>query len=200
MGGDGASGLAMAIGIAMVLMVLGSVGAFVLIARALKRWVRPTLRVPVVVAMVVVGAGIGWVLVMATFYESSWSPPPQLSLATPPGFTAPAVLLLEDPRAPGSLEWHDSWLPFTTPTATANIPPSGILRVRSFGLIAGRADADVVWPDGIRTGPGGGPGPPGTGANSFIMIRRPDAPVDHGLDFEEGPALAAYVAQREQRR
>jgi hypothetical protein len=34
------------------------------------------------------------------------------------------------------VEWEDSWLPFTAATAAIDVPRSGIVRVRSFGLMA----------------------------------------------------------------
>ena len=77
----------------------------------------------------------------------------------------------------------------------------GIVRVRSFGLMAGRMDLEVARPDGRRSpGAGGGPGPPGTGADAFIIIERPDAPPPGVLLFAEPPTIARYVAQRELRR
>jgi hypothetical protein len=198
MGGDGASGLAIAIGICMILLVLGGVALFALLGRALTRKLPPTRRRLVLVLMALAGAGLGWMLVMATFYESSWAPPPRLSLATPAGFDAPFVILLEDPRAPGTVEWRDSVLPFTAATAEISVPRTGIVRVRDFGLMAGHADLGIVWPDGTQGfGAGGGPGPPGTGARSYMIIARPGAPPSDGLEFVEPAALTAYIAQRE---
>lgn len=68
----------------------------------------------------------------ATFYESSFSPPPELRLTAPAGFDAPWVVLLEDPRG-RTLVWDESALPFMTTTAELALPPSGVVRIRSFG-------------------------------------------------------------------
>jgi len=202
MGGDQAGGLALAIGVIMVLMVLGGVALLVLVGRALTRKLSPRPRLLVTLLMVVVGAGLGWILVMATFYESSWAPPPRLSLATPAGFDAPAVILLEDRRAPRIVEWRDSGLPFTAATARIEVPPSGIVRVRDFGAMGGRADLSVVWPDGVESfGAGGGPAPPGTGATTYLIIERPGAPSGEAMQLQTAnSALAAYIAQRERGR
>jgi hypothetical protein len=200
-GGDQASGLAMAIGIVMVLMVLGAVALFAFATRVLTPKLAPPRRRLVTLLMALVGAGIGWLLVMATFYESSWSPPPRLQLATAPGFDAPVIVLLEDSRAPGAIEWRGGGLPFTTATAEISVPPTGIVRVRSFGAMAGRMDLDAIWPDGRRSpGAGGGPGPPGTGAFAYLAVEHPDAPPPGMLLMADPPAIAAYIAQRERRR
>jgi hypothetical protein len=183
------------------MLVLGGVALFALAGRALTRKLSPPRRRLVLVLMALAGAGLGWILVMATFFESSWAPPPRLSLATPAGFDAPVVILLEDPRAPTIVAWRDSALPFTAATAEIDVPSSGIVRVRSFGAMAGRADLDVIWPGGMQGfGAGGGPGPPGTGADAYLIVERPDAPPSDGLQFSDPTAVAAYVAQREQRR
>lgn len=201
MGGDQGNGLALAILIVMVLMVVGGVAAFAFAGRMLARNLAPPRRRLVTALMALAGAGFGWVLVMMTFYESSWSPPPRLRLAAAPGFDAPVVILLEDPRAPQTLEWRGGGLPFSAAAAQIAVPPAGIVRVRSLGPIAGRMDLEAIWPDGRRSpGGGGGPGPPGTGADVYLIIERPDAPSGWALQLSDPPALAAYVAQRERRR
>ncbi len=129
-------------------------------------------------------------------------PPPRLSLAIPPGFDAPVVILLEDPRASRALEWQGGAMPFTAPAAGVAVPPSGIVRVRSFGPIAERLYLVAIWSDGrqgIVTG-GGNTGPPGTGASSYLMIEPPDAPPTGGSQSYDEPAIAAYIEQRERRR
>lgn len=201
MGGDGASGLALAIAICMVLMVLGALVLFAFAGRALTRGSSPSRRLLITTLMALVGVGLGWLLVMATFYESSWSPPPRLQLVIPPGFDAPVVVLLQDNRAPQTVEWRGGGLPFTAATAEISVPPTGIVRVRSFGPMAGRGDLEVTWPDGRRSpGAGGGPGPPSTGANAYIVIERPDARSPGVLLTADAPAVGAYVWRREQRR
>ena len=201
MGGDQAGGLALAILIVMVLIVVGAVALFFLVARRLTRNLAPSRRRLVVGLMILAGAGAGWMAVMATFYESSFSPPPRLHLVTAPGFDAPAVVFLEDPRAPAAVEWQDSWLPFTAATATVEVPPSGIVRVRGFGLMAGRADLDVIWSSGMQGwGAGGGPGPHSLGANAYLVTGRPDVPPGEEAQFTGEADVAAYVAEREGRR
>lgn len=201
MGGDQASGLALAILICMILLVLGGAVLLAFAGRALARKLAPPRRRLAIVLMALAGAGLGAMLAMATFYESRWSPPPRLSLATAPGFDAPVVVLLEDPRAPGTLAWRGGALPFTTAAAQIDVPPAGIVRVRSFGPMAGRMNLEVIWPDGRRSpGTGGGPGPPGTGADAYLVIERPDAPYPGALMSADPPAVALYIAQRERRR
>jgi hypothetical protein len=200
-GGDQGNGLALAILIVMVVMVLGGVAAFAFAGRMLARRLAPPRRFLATMLMALVGAGFGCLLVIWTFYQSSWAPPPRLHLATPPGFDAPVVVLLKDPRAPRTVEWRGGGLPFTAATAQINVPPTGIVRVRDFGPMAGRMDLEVTWPDGRRSpGAGGGPGPPGMGVEAFMIIEHPDAAPPGVLLFAEPPAIDLYVAQRERRR
>ena len=77
MGGDHAGGLALAILIVMVLIVVGAVGLFFLVARRLTRNMAPPRRNLAVGLMVLVGVGAGWMAVMATFFEG-FSPAPRL--------------------------------------------------------------------------------------------------------------------------
>lgn len=203
MGGDQGNGLAMAIGIVMILMVLGAVAAFFLIGRAIARRVAPRRRGPVIAATMVLGVVAGWMAVTATFYESTWSPPPSLRLVTAPGFSQPRVILLEDPRSTQSLAVRESRLPFMATVAEVDVPASGIVRVRDLSAVAGRMDLGVQWSDGMQGfGAGGGPAPPGTGARSYLLIPHPNAATPPGdlVQAGEPAAFAAYVAEKEARR
>ena len=201
MGGDHASGMALGILISMVLIVLGAVALSVFAGRMLARNLAPPRRRLAVGLTILVGAGAGWMLVMVMFFGWSWSPQPRLRLATAAGFDAPAAVLLEDPRASRTIEWRGGRLPFTAESAEIEVPPTGIVRVRSFGPMAGRTNVDVTWSDGMTSfGAWGGPGPPGTGATAHVMIERHDSPARGALQQAEPPAIAAYVAEREGRR
>lgn len=198
MGGDGASGLAMAIVIAMVLLVAGAAVVIALLSRAFTRNMPPARRRIVMVVAAVLGAGIGWMAMMATFFESSWSPPPQLRIAAPAGFEAPVVILLQDRRARLGIETTGGWLPFTAATAVVSVPSSGIVRVNSFGGIGGRGDLDVVWPDGQHSfGAGGGPAPPGSGAEAYLIVAHPGPQAPEILQSSDPAVMAAYIAERE---
>jgi hypothetical protein len=192
----------MMIFIAMILMIVGALVVFAFIGRAIARRVAPDRQGLIMVLTALAGAGLGWLWVMATFYESSWSPPPQIQLAIAPGFDAPVVLILEDRGAGQRVQWHESSLPFTRSTAQIAVPPSGIVRVHDLGAAEGRADLSILWPDGTEAfGAGGGPGPPGIGAASYMMIERAGAQAGEAERLSSSPeALAAYVMQREGRR
>lgn len=206
MGGDQGNGLALAILIVMVLMMLGTVALFAIAGRLLARKLAPPRRLLVTLLMALVGAGLGWLLVIATFYESTLWPPPRLSLALPPGFDAPVVILLEDRRAAETLEWRGGALPFTTPAAAIAVPPSGIVRVRSFGPMAEYYQFTPIWPDGRQAFAvaHGSRAPPETGANAYWIIEPPDTPPGAAPpgapQYFEPASIAAYVAQREGRR
>ncbi len=200
MGGDQAGGLALAIAIVMLLMVVGGVALFFFVGRLFTRNMAPRRRLLITLLMAGVGAGLACLLVMATFYESSWSPPPRLQLLTAPTSGGP-VVILEDPGASGTMIWRGGWLPFTAATAEINVPPSGIVRVRSFGSGPMNAMMTATWPDGrVSPGAGGGPGPPGTGSNAYFVIERPDVQYPGVLMSAEPAAVAAYVEQHEGRR
>jgi hypothetical protein len=199
-GGDHAGGLALAIGIIMLLMVVGGVALFFFVARLFTRNVAPRRRFLVTLLMALVGAGLACLLVMATFYESSWSPPPRLHLLTAPASGGP-VVILEDPSASGTMTWRGGWLPFTAATAEINVPPSGIVRVRSLGSGPMNAMMEATWPDGrMSPGTGGGPGPPSTDSNAYLVIERPGVAYPGVLLDAEPAAIAAYVEQHEGRR
>jgi hypothetical protein len=205
-GGDQMDGLAQLQAVLMVLIVLGGVALFALAGRALARKSTPPRRRLVSALMGLAGAGLAWILVLWTFYPASWSPPTRLRLAIAPGFDAPVVILLEDPRASQAVAWRGGALPFTAATAQISVPPSGIARIRSFGPMAERLYADVTWSDGRQgfTLGGGNVGPPGTGANAYLIIEPPDTrpgvyPVG-APQPSDPPAVAAYVEQRERRR
>lgn len=184
MGGDGLSGLALAI-LAAGLAIVGGFGLlFFLVARtgsrssaAGKEAPPPRARRPGrTILLTTLGLGVGCLVVTATFYESLWSPPPQLRLEVPPGYRDIRIFVLEDPRRGLPLTWLGGGFPFRARHATIAVPPSGIVRVRSLRPEQGRADLDVVWlPGDVAAMNGGGDGPPGTGAASYVILERTDA-------------------------
>lgn len=202
MGGDGLGGLAMAIFIVMLAMVAGGFAILFLIGRAIGRRMGLSRgrRVALGIVSGVGGILLGLLAVAATFFESSWAPPPALTVVIPPGFEHRWVILLEDPRAPTRVEWRGAELPFQGRSATLAVPPSGIMRVQSLVTMAGRGDLQVSWSDGSSaTGVGGGPVPLGLGATNYVALLRGE-PVPG--DAEEPPwhdqtKMAEYFKQRE---
>ena len=203
MGGDQGNGLSLVILICTVLMVVGGAILLAVAGRLLTRRHAPPRRTLVTLSLALVGAGLGFLVALSTFHQSTLWPPPRLSLTTPAGFDAPVAILLDDPRGGRTLAWSGGTLPFTAPAAELAVPPSGIVRLRGFGPIAGRGHVEVTWPDGRpgRAAGGGNSGPPGTGANGYLIIEPPEPPpADAALAADDGPAIAAYIAQREGRR
>ena len=194
-------GLAAAILIVAVLMVAVGFAIACWLGRKLARmrgW--PPSRVGL--AGVLAGLGgmaIGAAAVAATFLESSWSPPPRLEIAVPSGYDRPWTVLLEDPRAPATLDWRGSSLPLAQRHARVAAPLSGVIRVRALGEASGRGDLEVVWSDGApHNGTGGGPGPAGTGATAYLLLGRPL--TDGTLpEAPSGAELAAEIAARDGR-
>lgn len=202
MGGDGMNGLAVAILVAMILTVAAGFGLFFLGGWLLGGWfgLARGPRWLLGLGAGALGVGVGFLAVTATFYESTWNPPPTLALAVAPGFARKWVVLLEDPSSPRELRWTGRDAPFSGRTAAVEVPPSGVVRVRSFDWLAGRGDARVVWSDGARqSGYGGGPAPDGLRASSYIAVNRGD-PLETQADappFHDPAAFARFVAARE---
>lgn len=195
-------GLAAAIGLVMLLMLLAGFGISFWLGRLFARargWQGGRARGAAVFAGFA-GAGLGMIAVTATFYESSFSPPPRLDVTVPAGFKQDWAILIEDPRETALLEWQGSGLPFTQRYAVVALPASGVLRVKAFGEVAGRGDLEVRWSNGVGyNGYAGGPAPPGTGGTAYIALGRA-APDGMQRSFlAEGEALAAEIARREDR-
>ncbi len=129
---DGMEGLALAILLASICilltpaLLLGGLGYFVLRKRA-----------GIVGAAIgaVVGLGMGALIVVATFMESTWNPPLELTFEAPPDLRHRSVLLLEDPTVSTEIPWSGMEMPLSSPSARLPIPASGFLRVRSLEAI-----------------------------------------------------------------
>lgn len=201
MNGDGSGGLSTAILLAIVLIITLAVGGAVWLARnrgATRGW-SSAKRSGMTGLAILIGLVVGGGAVSATFFENSWSPPPRLELHVPPGYDQTFTILLEDPKARGTLGWTGSTLPFAGQYATIEVPASGIVRVSSFGAAAGRGDLEVIWSDGVAAqGVGGGPAPSDARANAYILLVRPGS-GDATATPPSGDALAREIALRERR-
>jgi hypothetical protein len=174
-GGDHAGGLAIAIFIAMVCMVavpllaLSALGA--LVGGLVGRWAgfRPSVAGLVTgLSGAALGGGMGTLLVFATFFESSWNPPPRLMFDVPPGYAHETVVLLEDGRSSHEISWQGLDLPFLAPYAEIDVPVGGVVRVRSL------EDVDRVegyLPDGrYDLGFSSMPAPMGSDASLMLVF------------------------------
>lgn len=191
MGGDGMGGLSAAILLAILAMLVAGFLVFYLVGKKVFRGNRP-----VALLLGIVGLGVGYLAVTATFFENSWSPPPRIRLETPAGYSHPNVILLVDRSAPAGLVWHGSALPFSGQSATLQVPPSGVVRLNDIGPLSGRVDATIEWSDGSASaGIGGGPAPAGLNAESYtIIVRAPDGTEP---PYADEAAMAAYIQARE---
>jgi hypothetical protein len=198
--GDGMNGMAAAIVVVMGLMLAGGLALFWWLGRLLAKAAGWRGRRVALSGLLLglVGLGAGALLVAATFFESSWAPPPAVTLRLPPGFAHREVLLIEDPRAARTLAWTGVEAPFSGKATTVAVPPGGIIRLRSLDGLAGRADARVVWSDGAAaTGAGGGPLPPGIGQGSYLVFSRGEPNVALEPPWSDPAALAAWIRARE---
>ncbi len=143
-GGDGLDGLAAAIFGAMICMVLlpasllGGVGY--LLARRRRGWIGALVGV----AIGVVGGALA---VVGTFYESTWSPPPTLTVDVPPTFAHEWIYVVSDPGVATELAWTGHDLPFTSRHAEIAVPRSGVVHLRSVASLEnGAIEATLTHP------------------------------------------------------
>jgi hypothetical protein len=196
------SGLALAIFIGMILIVLTGLLLGMLlggiVSRALgwsgtKRWLAS-------LGLGALGIGGGVLAVIATFYESTWAPPPEVTFNAPPGFAHEWVILLEDQSVSNRLPWQGVEMPFFGKRTQIDVPPSGIVRLHDLGGLDGRMDIKARWNDGSSsTGQAGGPAPQATGATSHRAFNRvkSEGGAQEDPPFGNAAALGDYIAARE---
>jgi hypothetical protein len=198
----GESGMALAIFAGMLLILVAALLLAFLASRIAARsfgWTGNK-RMLSSLFFCALGIGVGVVAVIATFYESTWHPPPKVTFNAPPGFTQNWVILLEDLTTSKTLVWQGVEMPFFAKRTVIDVPPSGIVRVRSLERLIGRVDTDANWNDGsYSTGQGGGPAPKATGAISFSAFNRGGSGASAQTDppFGDHEAFGAYIAARE---
>ena len=139
--------------------------------------------------------------VIATFYEDTWAPPPEVTFNVPPDFTQAWVILLEDRSSSIQLMWAGVEIPFFWKKTLIEVPSSGIVRLRDLSKICGRPTR-VRWSDRKYNNSGAsGPAPKSSGATGFVAFNRaepgawPDAERDP--PFSDKEAFGAYIAERE---
>lgn len=187
---------------AMILILLAGFGIGFFLGRVIAGrfgW-QSGKRTLAALGMGATGLCIGALIVIATFFESTWSPPPMIRFDVPPGFAPHWVILLEDRTASATIAWRGKELPFSGKSAAIRVPRSGVVRVRDLGEIAGRGDIRTHWSDGARSiGFAGGPAPKASGATFYSAFDRdgPRAARSEAPPFGDEAALAAYVAARE---
>ncbi len=159
-------GLAIAIGAASLLMiavpagVLGTLGYLVMRKRAGALGA---------VAGALLGATGGVLAVTATFFESTWSPQPTLTLDVPPGFRHEWVLIIADPASPTELVWAGVDAPFLSQSARLKVPPSGVVRVRALGRLDGDDVRATLSTGATSWGRAGLNAPPGLGGSGRLV-------------------------------
>ncbi|MGV3621871.1 MAG: hypothetical protein ACO1OB_13690 [Archangium sp.] len=127
-------GLAIAIGLAMIFMLVVPVVVLVLIAKRFG-------AVPMVIALVL-GVVIGLVAITATFFESTWSPPLKIEFE---GTTEQTyVIVIPDENAP-PIAVTGSKLPLMQQTTKLQVPASGIVRVRSLEPLFGDMSMNATY-------------------------------------------------------
>jgi MFS family permease len=146
------------------------------------------------------GLGAGLLAITATFYESTWAPPPKVTFTVPQGFSENWVILLEDPSTSQQLVWRGIEVPFFGKSTTIAVPPNGIVRIREIGDLGGRMDITAQWSDGSQTyGLSGGPAPTATKATAFVAFDRNSTTSSQQIapPFGDEVALGNYILQRE---
>lgn len=201
-GGDGMGGLALAILVVIGAIILAGLGIAIVLGRLLARRLKLSSggTALTIAALGLAGLGIGAVVVAATFFETTFSPPPTLRFNLPSGFAHKWVILLEDTSAPREIVWRGFEGPFSGVSAEIDVPANGVLRVRGFGRMSGRADSVTLWSDGSDTrGGASGPAPAGLNASTYMALERGDRYEAPSTDFptSDEAALVDYVRKRE---
>lgn len=199
MGGDGENGLALAVFAATALMLAIGFALFFAIGWALgRRSPSSRIRRPLIAgAAGVIGVALAACAVAATFFETSWSPPPRIHFIVPSGFHQQWVILLEDPSIRHSLVWHGVRMPFRGLSTEVTVPAGGVLRVRDLGDLPSGGDTTIRWSDGASAvGFTGGATPAGLHATRFVAYER-QVGVDASTDIlPDGNALVTYIRAR----
>jgi hypothetical protein len=194
------SGLALAIGILMILIVLGGLLSGVLLGRILARrsgWSGSKLLFATL-GLGAIGAGVGVLVVIANFREDIWAPRRQVTFNAPLGFTQDWVILLEDRNSSVQLAWEGVEIPFFGKKTVIDIPASGIVRMRDLSGLRGRPGIKVLWSDGsCNNGNAHGPAPKSAGAAYYSAFNRVAADCEAHPHLPDGAALGAHIAARE---
>ena len=206
MGGDAMGGLVLVILAAVVGMVVVPAVVLVWVSRRLSRGKSDQFRLAITAGSLLLGFGAGAAWATATFFETTWSPPPKVMLNLPPGFVHRSVILLEQPSAPRQLQWSGRDLPFMGKSVALDVPTSGVVRVRSFGDLAG-AGFTAEATQGMRvTTMGSGPADAALDAKYYLYVGLEKSENDgvtaptaeSGEDVLHSPGkFAAYVKARE---
>jgi len=178
-------GLAIAIGLGCLLMLLVPSAALALLAR---RFIGPGYTI----AGALVGFAIGAVAMMATFFESTFSPPLTLAAQTPADFAHEWVVLVADGAT--EITWTGSSLPFTSRTAHVKVPASGVVHVKTLGDIDG-GDINGRLPRGAMSVGRGTVNLGGKRVVMFCFVPWPGKEPDLGQLTEN--ELAARLAELE---
>jgi hypothetical protein len=191
--------LALAIFITMFLIVLGGLLLGVLPVRMMARrlgWSGHK-RLLITLGLGVIGVGGGILVVIATFYEDMWAPPPQVTLNVPPGFRQDWLILLEDPKSSAQVVWEGVKIPLFEKKAVIDVPASGIVRVRDLSELF--RPGTIQWSDGAcNAGYRIGYAPESTGAIHYMAFGRlkSDCDASHSL-WPDDEAMRAYIEARE---
>lgn len=119
-------GLAVAIGLAMILMVTMPVVVLVLLAKRFG-------AVPMVVALAL-GVVVGLLAVTATFFESTWSPPVRVVFEGQSD--EKVIVLVADEKAP-PIVITGAKLPFVERRVVFTVPPDAVVRVQQLAPLQG---------------------------------------------------------------
>jgi hypothetical protein len=203
MNGDGLGGLVVAI-------IFAGMGMLVLPAVSLAWLIQ---KVPAIkasryrnlagVAGGALGAVIGAAWVTATFYETTWAPPPKVVLNLPANFKHASVIFLEKPNLSLQLQWTGYQLPYMSKQTVVDVPPSGVVNVRSLQGLASESFNASTQDGRSVNGWGSGPGPSEIGAHRYIHMHLQSAGMhDAQTDpsepvFADSKAFAAYIQKRE---
>lgn len=198
MGGDNLWALGVLIMAAMAAMVVGGSIVLFLVGRLIAGRSTKLRYLPLISGLA--GAGIGLLAVIATFYEDTWAPPPHLHIELPVGYAHRNIILLEDPTSTQELTWRGVEIPFYGKSADLAAPLNGVVRLKSFGPMAGRGDAAIGWSDdSYLSGSASGPAPAGLNATFYKILERQKGGGGDPPYFDR-ERLGNYIRARESQR
>ena len=110
----------------------------------------------------VLGAALGVLGVVLTFYEDTFEP--TMALQTPAGFAHDSVIILEDPTASTRLDWNT-----TRSEARLASPASGVVRLADLEDFSGRGFFAVLPSGDTTIGFSSRPAPPGLSPARVVL-------------------------------
>jgi hypothetical protein len=144
------------------------------------------------------GAAVGVFLLLSKFLNSAASSTPTLTLDIPADFAHESVVLITDPSVTSAVVWSGGDWPFSVKQGHIAVPKSGIVRVKSLGIIDSHV-VDAVLSDG-RIGRAFTVAEIGSARAASFNFVEEDERKEPAMDVANSPKFSAYIRERERER